>query len=384
MGDLGALASRFAEGAAFQQMTGGNFAMLALAAALVWLAARKGFSPALLIPLGFGIVLANTPVSGGEGLVTAAFAAGKAGPSTAMDYLYLGLSKGFYPALILFGLGALADFGPVLSNPRLFLLGLAAPAGLFATLVLALGFGLPPKIAAAMAPVGGADGAATLFLSAKLAPKALAPLAFAAFVSIALLPFAASKIMTALTTREERLLRMGSPKKAGQVELVAFPIAAFLVSALLAPGTALLTGFFFLGNLLKESGVTDRVSTSVRSVVLDTVTALTGISVGAALSAEVFFTQETFAALVFGVVGIAAAVALGILLAKALNASSTEKVNPIVGGAAVGAAPEAARVAQLVGSKEDPTNYLLAHASGANALAMVGTLVAAGFVWSLF
>lgn len=384
MGEFATLASRFAEGTAFGQMTGGNFAMLAIAVVLLWLAARKGVSPAFFIPLGFGVVLANAPVAGGEGLITGAFAVGKAGPSTAIDYLYLGLAKGYYPALFLLGLGSLADFGPILSNPRLFLLGLAAPAGLFATLALALGFGLPPKLAASMSPAGGADAAATLFLSAKLAPKALAQIAFGGFAAIALLPLFVPKLMAALTSREERLVRMESPKKAGQFELVAFPVAAFVVSALLAPGTSLLTGFFFLGNLLRESGVTERMSATARSTLLDVVTALIGISVGAALGAETFFAPETFAALVFGVVGTAVAAAAGILLAKGLNATSGSRVNPLVGGAAVGAPPEAARVAQLVGSREDPTNYLLAHAGGANALALVGTLVAAGIVWSLF
>lgn len=384
MGDFATLASRFAEGTALQSMTGGNFAMLALALALIFLAARKGLQPALLIPLGFGMILANTPVAGGEGLVSAAFAAGKAGPSTSMDYLYLGLSKGYYPALLLLGVGALTDFGPVLSNPRLFLLGLAAPIGLFTTLILSLGGGVAPKLAAAMAPAGGGDLAATILLSSKLAPNALAPLAFAACAAIALLPVFAPRLLCALTSKEERLIRMGSPKKAGQFELVAFPVAAFLVSALLAPGTALLSGFFFLGNLLRESGATDRVSNTARSALLDTVTALTGVTVGAALAAETFFAAETFAALLFGVIGIAVSVVSGTLLARALNATSSEKVNPLVGGAAVGATPDAARVVQLVGSREDPTNYLLAQATGANSLALVGTLIAAGIIWSMF
>lgn len=374
MADFSALASNFAQGTALGSMTAGNVAMLCLACALVYFSARKSLQPALLIPLGFGVILANSPITGGEELY---------GKFALAEYLYVGLLSGFYPALLLLGVGASIDFAPMLANPRLMVVGLAAPVGVFAALILNSALGLETGLAASLAPAGGADLPSTLFLAAKLSPATLGQAAVGAGAAISLYPLVAPTLLKLLTSKEERLTRMTAARRPTRFELLAFPLAGFLVIALLAPLFAGLAGFFFLGNLLRESGVTERISNTARSIVVDLSTVVIGLIVGITLHADAFFSRETACAAVFGLIGLAVAIACGTLFARALNAASTDKVNPLVGGAAV-AAPEAGRIPQMLAAREDPTNYLLAHSNGVAAAAIVGTLFASGILLSLF
>jgi oxaloacetate decarboxylase beta subunit len=375
--------SYFIAGTGFANFTLGHLAMLVAGCLLIYLAVRRHCEPLLLIPLGFGILIANIPLPQGSELISRAFLAGTAGPGTIMDYLYLGIAKGYFPALIFLGLGAMTDFSPLLSKPRLALLGAAAQVGIFAALAAALALGFTPGEAAAVGIVGSADGPATLFLASRLAPHLLAPAAVAVHLYIALTPLLQPPLMTALTSREERLIRMAPGRVPSRVERITFPVAAFLVCALIAPGALLLLGMFFLGNVLRESGVTDRLSHTARSAFLDTLTILVGVGVGAAASAETFLQAATFKILALGLVSFAAATAGGILFAKLMNLFIAEKINPLIGASGVSAAPQSARVAQLVCAKEDPTNFILTHAMGPNAAGVIGSVVAAGILLSL-
>ncbi|WP_025323738.1 sodium ion-translocating decarboxylase subunit beta [Deferrisoma camini] len=374
---------KFLGGTGFVNATPGHLVMLLVGCTFIYLAIRKHYEPLLLIPIGFGILIANIPLPPGFQLISKEFMAGTAGPTTVMDYLYMGVLKGFYPPLIFLGIGALTDFSSLIANPRLVLLGAAAQFGIFATLAGALWLGFSPAEAASIGIIGGADGPTSIFLASRLAPHLIAPVAIAAYSYMALVPVIQPPVMYLLTTKKERQIKMPPAKSASRLERILFPIASFLICTLIAPGAVILLGMLFFGNLLKESGVTDRLSNTAKSAFIDTVTILLGVSVGASASAETFLNPQSLKIFALGAASFAVATAAGVLFAKAMNLFTRNKINPLIGAAGVSAVPDSARVAQMVGAREDPTNFLLMHAMGPNVAGVIGSAIAAGVLWSL-
>ncbi len=381
--NLGAFFQKFLASTGFANFGLGHLLMITIACVFIYLAIRKHYEPLLLIPIGFGVLLANIPMPPGFELISPAYMAGNAGPSNVMDYIYMGIIKGFYPPLIFLGVGALTDFSSLLANPRLVLLGAAAQFGIFVSLAGALWLGFMPQEAASIGIIGGADGPTSIFLTSRLAPHLIAPVAIAGYSYIALVPVLQPPVMHLLTTKSERRIKMPPARSASKLERILFPIASFLICSLIAPGAVLLLGMLFLGNLLKESGVTDRLSNTAKSAFIDTVTILVGVSVGASASAETFLRSQSLKIFVLGAFSFIVATAAGVLFAKFLNLFSQNKINPLIGGAGVSAVPDSARVAQMVGAKEDPTNFLLMHAMGPNVAGVIGSAIAAGILWSL-
>lgn len=374
---------KFLGSTGFANFTFGHFLMITVACVFIYLAIAKHYEPLLLIPIGFGILIANIPMPPGFDLISRDFMAGHADPSTVMDYIYMGLIKGYYPPLIFLGVGALTDFSSLLANPRLVLLGAAAQFGIFAAMSGALYMGFTPAESASIGIIGGADGPTSIFLASRLAPHLIAPVAIAGYSYIALVPVIQPPVMRLLTTREERRIKMPPAKSASKLERILFPIASFLICGLIAPGAVLLLGMLFLGNLLKESGVTDRLSNTAKSSFIDIVTILVGLSVGASASAETFLKGSSLKIFGMGAASFVIATASGILFAKFLNLFTKNKINPLIGAAGVSAVPDSARVAQQVGASEDPTNFLLMHAMGPNVAGVIGSAIAAGVLWSL-
>jgi len=383
MDQLGVFFHKFLAGTGFANFGLGHLAMLVVACTFIYLAIRKHYEPLLLIPIGFGILIANIPMPPGFELITSAFMEGSAGPSSVMDYLYMGVIKGFYPPLIFLGIGALTDFSTLLANPRLILLGAAAQFGIFAALAGAMYLGFTPAEAGAIGIIGGADGPTSIFLASRLAPHLIAPVAIAAYSYMALVPVIQPPVMYALTTKKERLMKMPPAKSATRLERITFPIASFLICTLIAPGAVILLGMLFFGNLMKECGVTDRLSNTAKSAFIDIVTILLGVSVGASASAETFLTPQSVKIFGLGAFSFAVATAAGVLFAKFMNLVSHHKINPLIGAAGVSAVPDSARVAQMVGAREDPTNFLLMHAMAPNVAGVIGSAIAAGVLWSL-
>jgi len=381
--DLGAFFQKFLFSTGFANLGLGHLLMITIACVFIYLAIKKHYEPLLLIPIGFGILLANIPMPPGFELISPGFMAGTAGPSNVMDYIYMGIIKGFYPPLIFLGVGALTDFSSLLANPRLVLLGAAAQFGIFVSLAGALWLGFTPQEAASIGIIGGADGPTSIFLTSRLAPHLIAPVAIAGYSYIALVPVLQPPVMYLLTTKAERRIKMPPAKSASKLERILFPIASFLICSLIAPGAVLLLGMLFLGNLLKESGVTDRLSNTAKSAFIDTVTILVGVSVGASASAETFLKTSSLKIFGLGAFSFIIATGAGVLFAKVMNLFSKDKINPLIGGAGVSAVPDSARVAQMVGAKEDPTNFLLMHAMGPNVAGVIGSAIAAGILWAL-
>ncbi len=383
MGEMRGFFLEFLGGTGYVNMTAGHLVMLAVGCTFIYLAIKKHYEPLLLIPIGFGILLANIPVPPGFELISKEFMTGQGDPHTIMDYLYMGVLKGFYPPLIFLGIGALTDFSTLIANPRLVLLGAAAQFGIFATLAGALYLGFSPTEAASIGIIGGADGPTSIFLASRLAPHLIAPVAIAAYSYMALVPVIQPPVMYLLTTKKERRIKMAPAKSASRLERILFPIASFLICTLIAPGAVILLGMLFFGNLLKESGVTDRLSNTAKSAFIDTVTILLGVSVGASAGAETFLRPQSLKIFALGAASFAVATAAGVLFAKAMNLVSPNKINPLIGAAGVSAVPDSARVAQMVGAKEDPSNFLLMHAMGPNVAGVIGSAIAAGVLWSL-
>ncbi len=381
--ELSSFFQKFLLSTGFANLTPGHLLMVAIGCAFIYLAIRKHYEPLLLIPIGFGILIANIPMPPGFHLISPEFMAGEAGPSSVMDYLYMGVLKGFYPPLIFLGIGALTDFSTLLANPRLVLLGAAAQFGIFAALAGAMYLGFTAPEAGAIGIIGGADGPTSIFLASRLAPHLIAPVAIAAYSYMALVPVIQPPVMYALTSKAERRIKMPPAKSASKLERILFPIASFLICTLIAPGAVLLLGMLFFGNLMKECGVTDRLSNTAKSSFIDTVTILLGVSVGASASAETFLTPRSVKIFALGAFSFAVATAAGVLFAKLMNLFTKNKINPLIGAAGVSAVPDSARVAQMVGAKEDPTNFLLMHAMGPNVAGVIGSAIAAGVLWSL-
>ncbi len=372
---------------AFFAPGGWKFAvMIALACFLLYLAIKKQFEPLLLLPIAFGMLLTNLP--GAEMYHSELFAGGhvhwdifvdKAG---LIDYLYLGVKLGIYPCLIFVGVGAMTDFGPLIANPKSFLLGAAAQLGIFATFLGAKALGFEPNECGSIGIIGGADGPTSIFLTARLAPELLGPIAIAAYSYMALVPVIQPPIMMALTTKKERQIKMTQLRQVSKTEKIIFPVLIAIIISLLLPSAAPLVGCLMLGNLMKECGVVDRLSKTVQNELMNIVVIFLGISVGATATADSFLNFKTLGILVLGILAFSAGTAGGLLLAKFMNIFLPEgkKINPLIGSAGVSAVPMAARVSQTVGQKENPSNFLLMHAMGPNVAGVVGSAVAAGIL----
>ena len=372
---------KFLETTGFAQLTLGNYLMILIGLVFIALAIIKDYEPLLLLPIGFGAVVGN--------MDTPTMNLGVYDEGSVLKYLYFGVDHGIFPPLIFLGIGAMTDFSTMLSNPRLVMLGAAAQIGIFLTLLGALAIGIGGQVftgmeAAAIAIIGGADGPTAIFLASKLAPDLLGAIAIAAYSYMALVPVIQPPVMKLLTTKKERLIRMKPSRVVSQREKILFPIVAFLIAALIAPGSMALLGMLFLGNLMKESGVTERLANSARNSLIDIVTILLGFSVGASTQASVFLTGKSLVIFGLGAVSFAIATASGILFAKFMNLFLKDKINPLLGAAGVSAVPDSARVVQMVGQQEDPDNHLLMHAMAPNVAGVVGSAIAAGVLWSIF
>ena len=361
--------------------------MLLISFVLLYLAIVKKFEPLLLMPIAFGMLLTNLPgadmyhadLFAGGHVDWGSFAGGGAG---LLDYLYLGVKLGIYPCLIFIGVGAMTDFGPLIANPKSLLLGAAAQVGIFATFIGALAFGFDYWQAGSIGIIGGADGPTAIYITSKLAPELLGPIAVAAYSYMALVPVIQPPIMKMLTTDAERKIEMKQLRTVSQKEKIIFPIVITVVIALLLPSAAPLIGCLMLGNLMKECGVTERLSKTVQNELMNIVTIFLGISVGATATANNFLNEKTLSILVLGVTAFALGSACGVLLAKFMNLFTKEKINPLIGSAGVSAVPMAARVSQTVGQKYNPGNFLLMHAMGPNVAGVIGSAVAAGILLS--
>ncbi|MCA9024667.1 MAG: sodium ion-translocating decarboxylase subunit beta [Planctomycetaceae bacterium] len=380
----------FLKSTGFAQMELGNAIMILIGCIFIGLAIRKDYEPLLLVPIGFGIIVGNIPYvatmslgvydnwlpieEGGKGSLQGA---------SVLSIIYFGVKYGLFPPLIFLGIGAMTDFSTMLSNPKLVLLGAAAQIGVFLTLMGALFLGFSPQEAASIGIIGGADGPTAIFLSSQLAPELLGAIAISAYSYMALVPVIQPPIMKLLTTREERLIRMKPPRDVSKRERMIFPVAGFLICALIAPGALTLLGMLFFGNLLKESGVTERLANTARTALIDMVTILLGLTVGASTQASTFLKSESLLIFGLGALSFAVATAGGVLFAKFMNLFLTDKINPLIGAAGVSAVPDSARVAQMVGQKEDPHNMLLMHAMAPNVAGVIGSAIAAGVLWSV-
>ena len=394
-----------------------QYVMIAVACLLLYLAIVKEFEPLLLLPIAFGMLLANLPSAGlmadptykfftnmddavaysvknskplsdivmaySEDLGAMAYRVPYANGGL-LYYLYRGVKLGIYPPLIFMGVGAMTDFGPLLSNPKSLLLGAAAQLGIFMTFIGAILLGFTPKEASAIGIIGGADGPTAIFVTTKLAPHLLGPIAVAAYSYMALVPVIQPPIMKALTTRKERMIVMEQLRPVSKTELVIFPIVVTVLVSLLLPDAASLVGLLMLGNLFRVSGVTERLNKTAQNELCNIVTIFLGTTVGATTNGETFLTLQTLYIVILGVIAFSFGTAGGVLLAKIMNKLSGGKINPLIGSAGVSAVPMAARVSQTVGQKENPGNFLLMHAMGPNVAGVIGSAVAAGVFISLF
>ncbi len=349
--------------------------MLLIGTLFVYLAIAKEYEPLLLLPIGFGVIVGNIPFFKGFGL-------GIYEDNSVLHYLYFGVTAGLYPSIVFLGLGAMTDFSSLLARPKLMLLGAAAQMGIFFTLLSALALGFLPKEAASIAIIGGADGPTSIFLTAKLAPHLIGPIAIAAYSYMALIPIIQPPIMRFLTTKEERCIRMPEPREVSKKELLIFPIVGIILCCFLAPASIPLLGTFFFGNIMKVSGVVDRLANTARNAIIDTATIFLGLTVGASTQGDVFLNPKSVGIFFLGAVAFSIATASGVLFAKLMNLFLKEKINPLLGAAGVSAVPGSAREVHLVGLKADPSNYLLMHAMACNSSGVIGSAICAGILWS--
>lgn len=362
---------QFLQTTGFYNIEWGSVVMIVAGLFFIYLGISKEFEPLLLVPIGFGIVLGNIPGVAAQGL-------GVESEGSVLNYLYFGVQKGIYPSLIFLGVGALTDFTSLIANPKLILLGAASQFGIFATFMGSLLLGFNIMEAASIGIIGGADGPTSIYLASKLAPHLLGSIALAAYSYMALVPVIQPPIMRLLTTEKERKIKMKSLRAVSKKEKIFFPLVALIVTAFIAPGSAILLAMLFLGNLLKESGVTDRLANTAKTSLIDIVTILIGFTVGAKTTADVFLTWGTIKIFILGAASFAVATASGVIFAKIMNLFLKTKINPLIGSAGVSAVPASARVSQMVGQRYDKTNYLVMHAMGPNVAGVVGSAVAAG------
>ena len=352
-----------------------NVIMIVIGTVFLYLGTAKKYEPLLLVPIGFGILVGNVPFFKGFGL-------GIYESNSVLHYLYFGVTTGLYPSIVFLGLGAMTDFSSLLARPSLMLLGAAAQMGIFFTLLGALALGFLPKEAASIAIIGGADGPTSIFLTAKLAPHLIGPIAIAAYSYMALIPVIQPPIMRLLTSRKERLIRMPELREVSKKERIIFPGIAVILCCFLAPASIPLLGMFFFGNFLKECGVTERLAQTARTAIIDTATILLGLTVGASTQGDVFLTPKSVSIFVLGAVAFSIATASGVIFAKIMNLCLKEKINPLLGAAGVSAVPGSAREVHLVGQSEDPENFLLMHAMACNSSGVIGSAICAGILWS--
>jgi len=368
-------------------LTLGHVFMVCIALALLYLGIAKKYEPLLLVPIGFGMLLINLPLTGlmeppvleiGENSIHVDKIGGL------LYYLFQGDELGIFPPLIFMGVGALTDFGPLIADPRSILLGAAAQFGIFTTFFGAIFLGYTYPEAASIGIIGGADGPTTIYLTSMLAPHMLAATAVAAYSYMALVPIIQPPIMKLLTTKKERQMVMEQMRPVSRREKIIFPIMVTVVVVLLLPAAAPLVGMLMLGNLFRECGVTNRLADTTQNALINIVTILLGITVGASASAEAFLNIKTLGIMTLGIVAFGVGTGTGVLLAKLMNLLSKRKINPLIGSAGVSAVPMAARVSQVVGAQERPDNFLLMHAMGPNVAGVIGSAVAAGIMLSVF
>ena len=391
---------QFAETTGFYQLFGnfkenwGSLVMILVSLFLLWLAIHKKFEPLLLIGIAFGMLLTNLPGAGmyNGDLWTEFMTEGSAhyhnygyilANGGLLDYLYIGVKTCIYPCLIFIGIGAMTDFGPLISNPKSLLLGAAAQVGIFATFAGCIALGFSQQAAGSIGIIGGADGPTAIYTTSILEPSLLGPIAVAAYSYMALVPVIQPPIMKLLTTKKERQIVMKPLRQPSKREKIIFPIAVTIFVALLVPSATPLVGCLMLGNLWKESGVADRLCKTAQNELMNIVTIFLGISVGATATAKTFLKLQTLEIILMGVVAFGVATACGVLFAKLMNLFSKNKMNPLIGSAGVSAVPMAARVSQSVGQKENPSNFLLMHAMGPNVAGVIGSAIAAGVLISL-
>ena len=365
------------EASGFAALTWQNLAMILVSFVLFYLAIVKKFEPLLLLPISFGMFLVNLPLAGlmNEGGVD------KGGIIYFMSY---GVKSNLFPCLVFMGVGAMTDFSPLIANPISLLLGAAAQLGIYVAFIFATQIGFTPAEAAAIGIIGGADGPTSIYIANNLAPHLLAPIAVAAYSYMALIPLIQPPIMKALTTKKERAVKMGQLRKVSKTEKIVFPIAVVLFCSLLLPSVAPLLGLLMMGNLFKESGVVQRLSDTAQNAMINIITIMLGLSVGAKADGSTFLDVSTLKIIAMGLAAFCFSTAGGVLLGKVLYYVTGGKINPLIGSAGVSAVPMAARVSQTVGAKENPTNFLLMHAMGPNVAGVIGSAVAAGFFMMIF
>ncbi len=372
---LGENLVEFAKFTGFANVTWGHVIMILIGLCFIYLAIAKKFEPMLLLPIGFGMIVGNIPFF--PGLQIGIYEDG-----SVLNYLYFGVLRGVYPPLIFLGIGAMTDFSALISNPKLMLVGAAAQFGIFGAYMLALALGFSASEAGAIGIIGGADGPTAIFLSSKLAPDLMGAIAVSAYSYMALVPVIQPPIMKLFTTQKERLIKMRPPRMVSSKEKILFPIIGVLLTCFLVPSGLPLLGMLFFGNLLKESGVTRRLATTASGTLIDIVTILIGLTVGASTQATTFLTPKSIGIFALGALSFVIATSAGVLFVKLFNLFLKEgnKINPLIGNAGVSAVPDSARVSQEVGLKYDKSNYLLMHAMGPNVAGVIGSAVAAGIL----
>ncbi len=365
-----------------------NWLMIGISFVLIYLAIVRGFEPLLLLPIAFGMFLTNLPMTEMfhmDFFVNKEIDFGQVMKNGGLlDFLYLGVKLGIYPSLIFLGIGAMTDFGPLIANPKSFLLGAAAQLGIFVTFVGAVMLGFSPEFAAAIGIIGGADGPTAIYVAKSLAPTILGSIAVAAYSYMALVPLIQPPIMRALTTKKERAVVMKQLRPVSKTEKIIFPIAVTLVVSLIVPSAAPLLGMLMLGNLMKESGVVDRLVKTAQNELMNIVTIFLGVTVGATATADYFLTFQTIKIIILGLIAFCIGTAGGVLFGKLMYIVTKGQVNPLIGSAGVSAVPMAARVSQRVGAESNPTNFLLMHAMGPNVAGVIGSAVAAGVLLAIF
>lgn len=403
----------FWQSTGFANITGGQMIMMVISFVLLYLAIKKGFEPLLLVPIAFGMLLANLPVAGvmaqpvmqlvpeatahalnmegntlnilGEnGNLLGSMVLHLKDVGGLLYYIFQGDHLGIFPPLIFLGVGAMTDFGPLIANPKSLLLGAAAQFGIYITFAGAIAFGFTAQEASAIGIIGGADGPTAIFLASKLAPQKLGAIAVAAYSYMALVPVIQPPIMKFLTTKKERSIKMEQLRNVSKFEKIIFPIVVTILVAMIVPPATALVGMLMLGNLFKESGVVGRLTDTAQNALMNIVTIFLGVTVGATASAEYFLQAETLKIILLGVIAFSFGTAAGVLLAKLMNKMSGGRINPLIGSAGVSAVPMAARVSQVEGQKADPSNFLLMHAMGPNVAGVIGSAVSAGVLLSLF
>ncbi len=369
--------TEFVQSTGFANLDLGQLLMLIVSCILLYLGIYRKYEPLLLVPIAFGMLLANLPLSG--------ITDGPIGnqPGGLIYYLYQGVKLGIYPPLIFLGIGAMTDFGPLIANPSSLLLGAAAQIGIFIPFILATYLGFDLKAAASIGIIGGADGPTAIYLTSRLKPEMLGPIAIAAYSYMALVPLIQPPIMRALTTPKERAVKMAQLREVTKTEKIVFPIAVTLFVGLLLPSAVPLVGALMLGNLFKETGSTGRLSETAQHELINILTIFLGVAVGSTATAERFLNPETLKIIVLGLFAFSCGTAGGVLFGKLMYLVTGGKVNPLIGSAGVSAVPMAARVSQVVGAETDPTNFLLMHAMGPNVSGVIGSAVAAGVLLTI-